>query len=528
MGAMKSAPRTLFIALTLAATSALTAFAANPQPPAVDALAGAELRARFDSDARAFGIYRDGLRDVLGYIGKNPALFPPAKVAGPRLLSESDKTAFRAVWQRTSEYFLALDSLEEFYRETGKLTGAQRDEAFALSYAAFAAKYHYALQLIASFERVPDAHKILNEALPSLGLQENSYARFKLHYLNVKIATEFAARDTVYRSRTKAPPALAATIAEDSDAIWRAGKGEGHRLTLQNSVDVLSAGGHSVWFPVQAGVSEWMGDAKVHRVHRSLISPAQIDALLLLMQPGDILLERREWYLSNVGLPGFWPHAALYIGTPQERRAFFNDPDIQAWVKTQGQADGDFEALLRTRHPEAYQRSLLAQHDEAPRVIEAVSEGVVFTTFTHTADADAVAVLRPRLSKAEKASAILRSFQYSGRPYDFDFDFQTDAALVCTELVYKSYEPKASEAGDPIRGLKLPVVELLGRLAMPANLFVKQFDEEFGKPAAQTDLISFLDGHEKQGIAVAATVDDFRKSWRRPKWHIFVQESAAR
>ena len=72
------------------------------------------------------------------------------------------------------------------------------------------------------------------------------------------------------------------------------------------------------------------------------------------------------------------------------------------------------------------------------------------------------------------------------------------------------------------------MVELLGRLAMPANLFVKQFDEEFGKPTAQTELVAFLDGREKQGIAVEATVDEFRKSWRRPKWHIFVQETAAR
>jgi hypothetical protein len=526
MGAMKSAPRILLITAALAAAFVVTA--ADHPPVAVDALNTPDLRARLDSDSRAFGIYRDGLRDVVGYMATNPALFPAAKSSGAQLLTESDKAALRAVWQRTSEYFLALDSLEEFYRDTGKLSGAARDEAFALSYAAFAAKYRYALHLIAAFERAPDAHKILNEALPSLGLRENSYAEFKLHFLNIKIATEFAARDTVYRSRTKAPPTLAATITEDSEAIWRAGKGEGHRLTLQNSVDVLSAGSHSVWFPVQAGVSEWMGDAKVHRVHRSLISSAQIRALLPRMQPGDILLERREWYLSNVGLPGFWPHAALYIGTPQERRVFFNDPEIQAWVKAQGQVDGDFEALLRTRHAVAYQLSLVAQHDEPPRVIEAISEGVVFTTFTHTADADAVAVLRPRLSKAEKASAILRSFQYSGRPYDFDFDFQTDAALVCTELVYKSYEPKASGSGTPVRGLKLPVVELLGRLAMPANLFVKQFDEEFGKPTAQTELVAFLDGREKQGIAVEATVDEFRKSWRRPKWHIFVQETAAR
>jgi Permuted papain-like amidase enzyme, YaeF/YiiX, C92 family len=507
----------LFILLLVAMISVVTAH----EPLPLSALSAADLRSKMNSDSKAFGVYRDGLQDVANYIEKNRLLFPLAAPTKPKLLTESEKADFRAVWQRTSDYFLALESIEEFYADAGKLKGADKDEAVALSYAAFAAKYAYALKFIAAFERVPDASKILNEALPSIGLQKNSYAEFKFHYLHIKIASEFAARNTVYSANVKAPAALAATIAEDTKAIWKAGQGEGQKLTLQNSLDIIKSGGHTVWFPVQAGVSEWMGDAKVRRVNRSLISPAQISALIPRMLPGDILLERREWYISNIGLPGFWPHGAIYIGTPEERRAFFNDSEVQAWVKRQGQADGDFEALLSKKYGAAYELSMVVQHEHAPRVIEAVSEGVVFSTFEHTADADALAVLRPRLSKAEKASAILRAFQYSGRPYDFDFDFQTDAALVCTELVYKSYEPK-----PPIQGLKLPTVELVGRLAMPANLFAKQFDEDFGKPSAQFDLVSFLDGREKQGVAVEATVDEFRKSWQRPKWHIFVQEAA--
>ena len=265
-----------------------------------------------------------------------------------------------------------------------------------------------------------------------------------------------------------------------------------------------------------------MGDTKVLRVERSLISHEQIKALLARMQPGDIILERREWYLSNIGLPGFWPHGALYVGTPQERRAYFNDPETREWVKQQGQPDGDFEALLAKTYPVAYRASQTEDHGVPPRIIEAVSEGVVFSTFEHSTYADAVAILRPRLAKPEKASAILRSFQYQGRPYDFDFDFQTDAALVCTELVYKSYEPKA-----PLHGIQFPLVSVLGRLAMPANLIARQFDEEYGKPAQQLDLVAFLDGREKKNRAVEADVTAFRDSWRRPKWHIFAQEQSA-
>jgi hypothetical protein len=42
----------------------------------------------------------------------------------------------------------------------------------------------------------------------------------------------------------------------------------------------------------------------------SLISQAQPAALQPRRKPGDVLLVRSEWFLSNVSLPRFWPHAA--------------------------------------------------------------------------------------------------------------------------------------------------------------------------------------------------------------------------
>ena len=151
----------------------------------------------------------------------------------------------------------------------------------------------------------------------------------------------------------------------------------------------------------------------------------------------------------------------------------------------------------------------------AIRVIEAISEGVSFTSIEHAMLVDYLGVMRPRLGKLEKAMAIARAFAYQGRPYDFDFDFLSDASLVCTELVWKSY---AQSAG--MKGLALPLVEVAGRQTLPANEIVKRFDLELDSPHRQLDFVAFLDGREGKTDAVPAGADAFRKSHARLKWDI--------
>jgi hypothetical protein len=235
--------------------------------------------------------------------------------------------------------------------------------------------------------------------------------------------------------------------------------------------------------------------------------------------PGDVLLERQEWYLSNIGLPGFWPHAALYIGTRQERLDYFDDPEVTAWVVQQGVADGKFESLLKSREAEAYEKSLMRKEEgHQSRVIEAVGEGVLFTSLEDSAAVDSFAALRPKISKLEKAKAILTAFEYYGRPYDFNFDFLTDDKLVCSELVYKAYEKSSDQVG-----VAIPTVEMLGRVTLPVNEIVKQFDRRYGTPEQQFEFVIFLDGQERKKSAIEADVKTFRRSWKRPKWHIITQ-----
>lgn len=508
--------KTLFV---VALTCAMLAPAVLAQTPLAstpgEQLADIQLR-----DQQALLRYREGLRQAIAEAHGRPELFGPNDDREPRVPAACERESARRLWQRVLDYHLALDSIGRFHADYAGLDDARvRARSFQLARAAHLIGYRAALDFIDVTAANATIGLLLNEPAGDVGLPSGTYDRYKFRFLNVQRAAEFVALQAIAVTLPLDDGALRAAIEEDSDAIVRAGLGKGEAMTLVNGLDIVRKAGFTAWFPVQAGVAEWMGDAKVARPGRDLISPAQIREIAGRLEPGDILLERREWYLSNIGLPGFWPHAALLIGTPAERRAYFDDDAVRAWVRGRGEASGDFERLLQARFPAAYRAALEPQEaGHAPRVIEAISEGVSFTTLEHSAAADSLAVLRPRLAKVEKALAILRAFGYAGRPYDFDFDFRTDAALVCTELVYKAFEP-----APDMQGLRLPLLDFLGRPATPANEIVKQFDEQFGTAQQQTDLVLFLDGREWQARAVPASVQEFRASWRRPKWHIVLR-----
>jgi hypothetical protein len=477
--------------------------------------------AKIAGDLKAVRIYRSGLEGALAFVRSRTDLFPEKKPDKPRLLSRQQREAVWNTWQSLLDYYLALDSLGKYHSAFHKLgTRDQRERSFLVTYSAFLTQYRIALDFIDRIEKNPDLDTLLNEPVTELGLPKRTYARFKLRFLNPVRATEFVALGAVNQLYGgDSYPEVRKAADADRAGIWKMGRGRGHVLTIQNALKIIETAGVTAWFPVQAGVSEWMGDTKVWRWKKSLVSPEQIAAMLPRLRPGDILLQRREWYVSNVGLPGYWPHAALYIGTPDERRRFFDDPGVKAWIKQQDASAVDFEKLLAAKYPDAYKAGVAPQEEgHVPRILEAMSEGVSFTTLEHSAAADAVVVLRPKLSKKEKASAILRAFHYSGRPYDFNFDFLTDSALVCTELVYKAYEP-----GGGVKGLRLPLSEMLGRKLLPANDIAVLFDREFGKGEEQFDFVLFLDGHERSGGAVESTPDAFRKSHTRAKWHIITQ-----
>jgi hypothetical protein len=473
------------------------------------------------SDNQTIVTIRKNLANIIAFMKSRPDLFHKEKCNSERSTTQVQRQEIRLTWLNFMDQIMALDSIgkqySDFYIKPGEF---ERKNAFRTAYASFLLQYRYCLDFIGLADRDGCLHTILNEHDSRLGLPQGTYSQLKYRFLNVGRGSEFIRLHTIYQYYRPDPEDnLTPGIEEDTRELFKAGAGKGPFLTFKNAFNIVKSAGVTAWFPLQKGVSQWMGDTKVFRPHKVLIKEQQIDQILPLLEPGDIILERREWYLSNIGLPGFWTHAALFMGTPETRKRYFDESGIKELLKKIGEYNANLEGLLEKRYPSEYKLSNRLQNDgNKPRIVEAVSEGVVFTTAQHSMTADSVAVLRPRLSKAVKAQAIIKAFHYSGRPYDFNFDFLTDSELVCTELVYKCYE-----GTDKTHGLHLPLKSMLGRQLISANDIAALYAEEHKSGSQQFDFVCFLDGQEILGKAVRGTEEDFLKSSERPKWHVVFQ-----
>ena len=116
-----------------------------------------------------------------------------------------------------------------------------------------------------------------------------------------------------------------------------------------------------------------------------------------------------------------------------------------------------------------------------------------------------------------------RAFAFVDKPYDYDFDFLSDQALVCSEVIYKAYAP--SELN---RGLELPVSSVLGRYIMPPNEIARIYDEQFGTEGQQFELVTFIDGSNPKMAASEKGSEAFRLTWKLPKWHLVQKGSGPR
>jgi len=165
---------------------------------------------------------------------------------------------------------------------------------------------------------------------------------------------------------------------------------------------------------------------KPHGQPKRVSAPLRL-AAIKHARPGDIFITRHDDALSNLFLPGFWPHAALFLG-----------------------AD--------------------AANPDAPWFLEAKKDGVRRRPADETLEVDALVILRPPLEPARVNEAIARALTHEGKLYDFTFDFRTSHRLACTEVIYRSFH----QCGP----IEFHLREVGGRLCLTAEELIAQALEQ--------------------------------------------------
>ncbi len=456
-----------------------------------------------------------------------------------RPLTPEQADSARAHWGRIIDLAQSIDRSADANRDFVVLLQKERRgdhiKAFLFCDTADLTVQAAALRISACMAGRARWESLLNEVHPELGIPQGSFDKLKIEIINPERTARQWAAVQYFVILRGFPEYRQATTDEDTTwllarngelhaEVGRALKQRGIDIAMNQSKDFTGDLALKAWFPVQKNVANAMGNIKIQRKDVYLMAPEQRAELKAKLQPGDIGVTRKNWYLSNAGIPGFWPHAVMHVGTPKELEAFALDTEVRAWCTRQPEGTDDFTKLLAARHPAAWKRytsPYVPTH--GPRAgkpsteencfAESIAEGATFRPAEETLSADSLAFLRPRATKAETACAIARAFSHFGKPYDYKFDFVTDNELVCSELVYKSYQPATG-----FRGLDFPVENVLGHPIVTPNSMVRVFDEQCGTPNQQLDFIAFLDADERAHATNWSTEAAFRKTWKRPRW----------
>ena len=208
---------------------------------------------------------------------------------------------------------------------------------------------------------------------------------------------------------------------------------------------------------LQKIAGELVANIYVQPLHKPHLPPAIIAELRDVLRPGDVLVTRKEHALTNYFLPGYWPHAALFLGQRQQ-----------------------LEQLGISGHANVaprWRRLLSVDAAEPRRVLEAMKDGVLIRSLASPCGVDAICVLRPQLTEPEIAEALTRGLFHEGKSYDFDFDFSRSDRLVCTEVVYRSFEG--------VGGVQFQLTRRAGRMTLAAeDLIQMALDHNCFEPLA--------------------------------------------
>lgn len=421
---------------------------------------------------------RDTLRGIVAGLDRLEArvdetpVFAAAAQRGYFTPDEDDRVRQGLLVYRN--YRLAAYEIIFRYRDYVQIVDESlRLRSFLVAFAAALALYAKSLKIIQVTEHQPLLRAKLNEPDAKFDLEAGFFDDVLVGYSSLSNYRALARADRFWRGQRRS--ANARRLAADADWGWLCDGIRRKRVIVRRRLlDVLLRRLRYDWrafwqtalrparqtrYDLQSLLGGRFADVHLVASPVHVVTPDVLGALRPQLRSGDVLLCRAEGKLTAALLPGFWSHAAIYLG-----------------------ARAELEALHVHEHLHAAKRWEEVPADAGPLgcVIEGVAPRVRICPLEICLHADHVVVLRPNVPSAQVAAALGEAFGHLGKPYDFEFDFNVSSRIVCTELIYRCYHG---------RGLiQFPLVKRLGRFTLSGDDIVHLALDEWDKAGGSEDV----------------------------------------
>lgn len=352
-------------------------------------------------------------------------------------------------WHARNALFELITNL----RRASELPAEDHDRAFVIGFSAALILVDAARFLRETVEVRPIVKRKLNEPSPSFGIPAGVYDTIQKSLLSTRHGWHLYHAVRYFEQHEESLAARAA--GNELEILLAVIHRLRHRLDVParqfarakvktRGMQLGSRLKHTLFDRAMYGLQKLTGtlmaDKYLRLGHQPALPPAVATEIQGMLLPGDVLAVRKEYALTNYFLPGYWPHVALYLGPAGSLRQL----GAAHWEQLEP-------------HCQRIEQEEQDQQDRVPRgvVMESKRDGVHLRTLVSPFGSDSIAVLRPRLAPGDVAEALTRSLTHRGKPYDFSFDFSRSDRLVCTEVVYRSF--------DGIGAMDVPLVRRIGR-----------------------------------------------------------------
>jgi len=323
-----------------------------------------------------------------------------------------------------------VQDLKPYYRQFSKAKTTSSPEvlqAFAIAFAGAEIIVKTGEHLIELARKRDIVWKKLDEAEPRYGLKRKSFTRLyrqltspfrmrgfyqAVHYFDTNKAVVMEQLDSEwFQPVAKILTSLNLPRVSRGDHLRRYSKFLGFSLRRRRLSSI-----HNLLFATFEATGSDIAELRIPLVKAidapKRVTPNIVERLKPHLQPGDVFITRHDDAMSNLFLPGFWPHGAFYIGGGSDREA------LGVGFASDGVTNTEQDGVV---------------------VLEAKKDGVLLRDLHDTLAIDSFVVLRPKLSSDDITSAINRGLSHAGKLYDFVFDFSVSHRLVCTEVIYRAY-----------------------------------------------------------------------------------------